>query len=228
MPTPRVGDLQRRAAVLGTGADGQPAAAPHRVQRVLDDVGQRPAQRRRSRNSCGISPDSCTSKVTRVGQRARYGAVTSSIDLPARRVGDGRAIGEDAKLENSPAICRSSRDLRQDGVDAPVEDAAERPAGGPVHAAQVLGRQLDGRQRVLDVVRHLARHVGPRRQPVRALQFGALVLQVGRHLVEVVHQAPQLVGGGGVAMRASRSPRAMRRVARVSRFTGSATRSAVT
>ena len=39
----------------------------------------------------------------------------------------------------------------------------------------------------------LARHVGPRFQPLRPLQLAALPLQVGRHLVEVVHQAPQFV-----------------------------------
>ena len=95
-----------------------------------------------------------------------------------------------------------------------------------MHAAQVLGGQLDRRQRVLDFVRDLPRHLGPGLEPVRPFELRALRLQLGRHAVERVDQAPQLVGGL-TAICASKSPRAMRRVARVSRRTGSAMRSAI-
>ena len=40
---------------------------------------------------------------------------------------------------------------------------------------------------------HLARHLGPGRQAVAALQVRALAAQVGRHLVEGVHQVAQFV-----------------------------------
>ncbi len=63
-----------------------------------------------------------------------------------------------------------------------------------VHAAEVLGIQLDRRQRVLDVVRDLPRHVGPGRQPVRALELDALPLQIGGHPVEGFDEPPELVG----------------------------------
>jgi hypothetical protein len=91
---------------------------------------------------------------------------------------------------------------------------------------RVLGGQLDRRQRVLDVVRDLARHVGPRLEPLRALELGALPFQIGRHLVEVLDQAPQLVrrrrGDARVEIAAGDA-----RVARVRRLTGSAMRSAI-
>ena len=60
----------------------------------------------------------------------------------------------------------------------------------------VLGRQLDRRQRVLDVVRDLPRHVGPRLEALRPFELAALPLQVGGHPVEVLDQAAQLVGRG--------------------------------
>ena len=65
-----------------------------------------------------------------------------------------------------------------------------------MHAAQVLGIQLNGRERVLDVVCHLPCHVRPRGQAVGSLQFLPLALQVGRHLVEGLDQPPQFVGRG--------------------------------
>ena len=116
--------------------------------------------------------------------------------------------------------------MRKDRVDTAIEHRAERSASVLVHALQVLGRQLDWRQGVLDIVRDLARHVGPRRETVRAFEFAALAFQVRRHLVERFDQPAQFVGVA-IWMRASRSPRAIRRDARVSRFTGSAMRSAV-
>jgi len=85
-------------------------------------------------------------------------------------------------------------DLREDGVDAVVEYRRQRAPAIDVHAPRVLGGELDRRQRVLDLVRHLPRHVGPRFQPLCALELGALPLQIGRHLVEVFDQAAQLVG----------------------------------
>ena len=83
----------------------------------------------------------------------------------------------------------------EDRRHALVEHRRQRPPAVDVHALRVLGRQLNRRQRVLDVVRDLARHVGPRFEPLRALELGALALQVRRHAVEVLDQPAQFVGG---------------------------------
>ena len=74
-------------------------------------------------------------------------------------------------------------------------DGPERLAAIGVHAAQVLGRQLDRRERVLDLVRDLPRHLGPRLEAVRAFELHALRLELRGHAVEGVDEPPQLVGG---------------------------------
>ena len=63
-----------------------------------------------------------------------------------------------------------------------------------MHAVQVLGIELNRRQRVLDFVRHLPRHFRPRLESVRALELAALPLELSGHPVEVLHQTPQFVG----------------------------------
>ena len=112
----------------------------------------------------------------------------------ATGVGSGRGVGDEAKLENSAEICRSSLTCERIDVDALVEHRRQRPAAIDVDAPRVLGGQLDRRQRVLDVVRHLPRHVGPGLEALRALELGALALQIVGHLVEILDQPPQLVG----------------------------------
>ena len=87
-------------------------------------------------------------------------------------------------------------DLREDRRHAFVEHRRERAAAIEVHPLRVLRRQLDRRQRVLDVVRDLPGHVGPRLQPLRALELASLALEVRGHLVEVLDQPPQFVRGG--------------------------------
>ena len=87
--------------------------------------------------------------------------------------------------------------LRQDGGDALVEHRRQRPAAIDVDALGVLGGQLDWRERVLDVVRHLPRHLGPRLEALRPLEVGALRLQIVGHPVEVFHQAAQFIRRGG-------------------------------
>ena len=76
----------------------------------------------------------------------------------------------------------------------PSSTGAERLAAIGVDAAQVLGGELDRRQRVLDLVRDLPRHLGPRLEPVRAFELIALRLQLRRHAVERVDEPAQLVG----------------------------------
>ena len=74
-------------------------------------------------------------------------------------------------------------------------------------------------------MRHLAGHFAPRLDAVRPLQPLLLILEVDRHPVERRHEPLQLVADL-TATWASKSPRAMRPVARVRRLTGSAMRSA--
>ena len=62
-----------------------------------------------------------------------------------------------------------------------------------MHPAQMLRVELNGRERILDVVCDLPGHVGPRRKPVGAFELDALTLQVGRHTVERFDQPPKLV-----------------------------------
>src|SRR5947209_6133699 len=55
--------------------------------------------------------------------------------------------------------------------------------------------ELDRRERILDLVRDLPRHFGPRLEPVRALELVPLGLQLGGHAVEGIDEAPQFVRG---------------------------------
>ena len=79
-------------------------------------------------------------------------------------------------------------------MHAVVEHRRQGPAAIHVDALGVLGRQLDRRQRVLDVVRDLPGHVRPCLEALRALEVRALALEIVRHPVEVLHQAAQFVG----------------------------------
>ena len=63
-----------------------------------------------------------------------------------------------------------------------------------VHAPQVFGRQLDRRKRVLDVVRYLPRHLGPRLEAVRSFELDPLPLELVCHLVERLDEPLELVG----------------------------------
>ena len=95
----------------------------------------------------------------------------TSATSAGRSTGARLAVGDDAKLENSAEICRSSRTCPRIEVDAAFEHRPERLAAIGVHAPQVLGGELDRRQRILDLVRHLPRHLGPRLEPVRAFEL---------------------------------------------------------
>ena len=88
----------------------------------------------------------------------------------------------------------------------PSSDGAERLPLVGVHAQEMLGRQLNRRQRILDLVGDLPRHLGPGLEPVRALELDALRLELASHAVERVDQAAQLVdrshGNAGVEIAA--------------------------
>ena len=174
-----VGDLDgqraRRRRACIRGRDGQRPGARHRVQRVLDDVRDGPGEQRAIDVAGGSRR--APGRRWRCGplRPSRYGPTTSSTRSPTD-VGSGCGVGDEAKLENSAAICRSSRTCDEDGGDALVEHRRQRPAAIDVHPLRVLGGQLNRRQRVLDVVRHLARHVGPRLEALRAFELAALSL----------------------------------------------------
>ena len=193
-----VGDrTARRPGRPRRAATRQRAAARHRVQRVLDDVGHR--ARRAASRSTSTGGRSSARRRASIATRPRSAEPVGLDHLVARRsataVGAGRAIGDEPKLENSDAICRSSRTCVRI-VSTQLSSTGESGCAAIlVHAPQVLGRELDRRQRVLDVVRDLPRHLGPGLEAVRALELAALALQLAGHAVERLDEALQLVGG---------------------------------
>ena len=167
------------ASALAPAAIVEAALAGHRVQRVLDDVGERAGDERavdETPAAAGRRPG-CRSSM-RPARPVRYGIDDLGDEL---RDVDRRAAARSATTRSSrtpPAICRSSRTWPRIEVDAAVEHRPERLAAVGVHAPQVLGRELDRRQRVLDLVRDLPRHLGPRLEAVRAFELIALRLQL--------------------------------------------------
>ena len=83
-----------------------------------------------------------------------------------RHAREGREL-----IDHAPDI----RHLANDGIGALVEDVPVLGDGGAVFAANALGRELDRRQRVLDLVGNAACHVGPRGAPLGADQLGDIV-----------------------------------------------------
>ena len=91
-----VGDLDRRRAVgrRAAVAERQRAAARHRVQRVLDDVGQRAREQRAiDRQHGGRSGGASTSMRDAVRRGRRGTARRPRRSAPAARVGAGRGVG---------------------------------------------------------------------------------------------------------------------------------------
>ena len=165
---------------------------------------------------------------SRCGRRGRCGRDRRlRRPAPADRRRRGRAVGDEAKFENSDEIWRSSRTWPRIDVTQLVEHRAHRLAAIGVDAAQVLGRQLDRRQRVLDLVRDLPRHLGPRLEAVRAFELRRAAPSAPPAMLLNASTSRRSSSAERTAMRASKSPLAMRRVARVSRRTGSAMRSAI-
>ena len=80
--------------------------------------------------------------------------------------------GESGELIDHPP---DVGDLADDGVGALLEDLAVFGDGVAVFAANALGRKLDRRQRVLDLVCDAARHVGPGGRALSNDQLGDVV-----------------------------------------------------
>ena len=195
--------LRRCASIVS-----EPGAG-HRVQRVLDDVRERAGDRACDRR--GPAGSGAGDPV--VDLDAPFEA-RCDTDRPPRRPAPADRPARAARWatrrsSRTPTeICRSSRTCAEDRGDAALEHRPERLAAIGVHAPQVLGGQLNRRQRILDLVRDLPRHLGPGFEPVRPFELVALRLQLGRHAVERVDQAAQLVGR--LARRSARRSRRAR------------------
>ena len=156
----------------------------HRADRlggVLDDVGQR------LRDQPAIEP-----------RRHRVlGDLDVDVDVGiadalqehnlAHRVGD--VLAADHRLRHARELrelvdhALDVVDLADDGVGALLEHRRILGDRLAVFAAQPLRRQLDRRERILDLVRDAARDVGPGRGALRADQVGDVV---ERHHIAVV------------------------------------------
>src|SRR4029453_17351192 len=84
-------------------------------------------------------------------------------------------------------------DLAQYRLRARAERSAKIDAGVAVDALQVLRRELNRCQGVLDLVSHLARHLRPGRQAITALELPPLPVEVAGHLVEGFDEGEELV-----------------------------------
>ena len=97
----------------------------------------------------------------------------------AHRVGD--VLGRDHRLRHARELrelvdhALDVVDLAHDRVGALIEHGRIVGDGLAVFAPQPLGRELDRRQRVLDLVRDAARDVGPGRGALRRHQLGDVV-----------------------------------------------------
>ena len=84
-------------------------------------------------------------------------------------------------------------DLTADQLHRPFEDLLGSVGVLAASPLEQVQRQLDRSQRVLDLVRNLARHFAPGRVLLGLDDALALVLQLARHAVEVLRQRTQLV-----------------------------------
>ena len=135
----------------------------HRLQRVFDEVRQRAREERaidphrRQRARARRPRSRCAS-----AEPGRYGPTTSSTSI-----GDGRRsrAAASARRRSSRTRRRSAAAAGPAAGSSSGTDRTTAPSGRPlvlVHALQVLGGQLNRRQRILDLVRDLPRHLAPR------------------------------------------------------------------
>jgi hypothetical protein len=96
----------------------------------------------------------------------------------ARHVGPlGRRIGDRRRAISTegPRDLVETVDLRQHARRVLLEHAVEVHAPVAPRATEVLHAEPDGRQRVLDLVRHLASHLAPREHALGARHLGHVV-----------------------------------------------------
>ncbi len=149
------------------------------------------------RSTLIIGLSSAVSSIAiRPARPTRYGSIDlfDEIGHPRRRRARRRRRRKAGELGGD---LPQQPDLGQNRGDALVEHGRERPPPIQIHTLRVLGGQLDRRQRVLDVVRDLARHVGPGLEALGPFELDPLPLEILGHPVEVPDQPSQLVGCGG-------------------------------
>ena len=133
MPTPvsvSVSSTDALVRLRGPRSVSVPAAR-HRVQRVVDDVGERPAdQRAVDQQRPAAAARTRARNMPPVAEPDLVGLDHLLDEIRAGRSARAARVGDEAKLENSDAICRSSRTCDEDRIDAPVEHRPERPARG--------------------------------------------------------------------------------------------------
>ena len=161
-----------------------------RLGGVLDEVGERlrdqpPVEARRHRifGDLGFDVDF---RIADAHQEHGLAHGVGDVLVRDHRLGHARETRE--FVDHPPDVV----DLAHDGVGALLEHAAVVFADHlAVFAAQPFGRQLNRRQRVLDLVRDAAGDVGPGRGALRGDQFGDVV---ERHDVAVLGFARLLAG----------------------------------
>ena len=104
------------------------------------------------------------------------------------------ACGRRAKLEKLPTR-RRSVPTSSSTISSVVSSSARKRGSSPrVLAVALLHGELDGRERVLDLVREPLRHLLPRADALQVLDARARLLHLAEHAVEDARQLGQLVG----------------------------------
>ena len=166
----------------------------------------RSSSRRSAVDRAGARRSASTVSVTPGGSAGLVGRAAPLAPAPPRSCGSSTAAGGRANAENSVTIPRSVRTCFRIVCVQASRVAAKSTLRVAADPAQVLGRELDRRERVLHLVGDLARHLRPGGQAVAALEVAALPVEVAGHLVEGLHEAAQLVAAASAATRAARSP----------------------
>ena len=162
------------------------------MQRILDDVGE------------GACDERAVDKQLR--EIVRHVDVKVDAIFQARAIRIDRRVNQLSHADGGRASRRGGREARKLRGDLPQEphlhedrgdtflyNSAKRPAAIAVDPAEMLGVQLDGCQRVLDLVCHLPRHFRPCFQSVGAFELFLLPLQLTGHAIEILYKAPELV-----------------------------------
>ena len=145
----------------------------NRFGRVLDDIGERlrdqaPVEPRRHRILGNIDVD-IDFRIADAHQEHGLPNGIGHIFRGDHRLRHARKARE--LVDHAPDVV----DLANDGVGALLEYGAVLADHFAVFAPQPFGRQLDRRERILDLVRDAARYVRPGRRALRGYQFGNVV-----------------------------------------------------
>ena len=193
----------------GRACTPQAPVARHRVQRVLDHVGERARQQHAVDHDGGRSPPATSMRrcamrpasAVRVGLRGSRRAAAPAASAP------GALRGERGEARELRGELAQQPHLQQDVVDAVVD--APAPSGRPRSACtrrrcsafSWIG--VSGFLMSCATCRAISAHAS--RRLVRS-SCAALALQVVGHAVEGLDQAAEFVGRASTSTRASRSP----------------------